>query len=451
MVYNRRKSVKRFILFNSPIFWDSAKENEQYLPPLGLGYIATYLEKAGINVEIIDCVKGKKSVSEIIGIINKTQPDYIGINIFTQNYEIVKHIIENIEANCICFIGGQAVKSIYQELLQWNVKNRLNIIIGEGEFIIPQLVIGNCTQTPEEQKDQKYVYRVNVNSPYFPKDISDLYLNRKHLGNEIIVNHYGEKEISIITSRGCMFDCAFCGGAKSLNKDISIRTRTEESVIQEISEALLAYPNIKSVRILDDLFLRNKKSIDIANNIFSQFSQLSWRGMAHVLSLNGEIGKIKELKKGKCRELFIGIESGSETIRKRINKLGDVGSILSVSREILQNGIDLKGYFIYGFPKETKEDFQKTYELAIKLKNISLNLPGTFRTSVFQFRPYHGTQLYNEILKDGGIIHGCKFNESINCFEKRSQFNFDSGNYSMESDEVLNDYIIRTQGLAEEK
>ena len=439
--------MKRFILFNSPIFWDATKENEQYLPPLGLAYIATYLEKSGIDVELIDCVKGRKSVSEIINIINKTQPDYIGINIFTQNYDIVKNIVESINVNCVCFIGGQAVKSIYQDLLKWNVKNRMNIIIGEGEFIIPQLVIGNCTQESEEQKDQKYVYRVNMKSPYFPKDISDLYLDRKFLKNEIITNHYGEKELAIITSRGCAFDCAFCGGAKSLNRDVSIRIRTEESIIQEIKEALLIYPDIKSVRILDDLFLRNSKSIKVANNIFSQFSQLSWRGMVHVLSLVGAIDKIKELRKGRCRELFIGIESGSETIRKRINKLGDPASIINVSREILQNGIDLKGYFIYGFPKETKDDFQKTYELAATLKDISIHTPGTFRTSVFQFRPYHGTQLYNEILSNGGIIHGCEFNKSISHFEGRSQFNFDFGNYSLESDELLNEYIIKTQEL----
>ena len=443
--------MKRFLLFNSPIFWDSTNENEQYLPPLGLGYIATYLARAGINVEVIDCVKGRKSVSEIISIINKSHPEYIGFNIFTQNYEIVKHIFENIETNCVCFIGGQAVKSIYQEILQWNVKNSLNIIIGEGEFIIPQLVMENCIQQPEEQKGQKYVYRVNVDSPYFPKDISDVYLDRKYLGNEIIVNHYGEKEIAIVTSRGCAFDCAFCGGAKSLNRDVTTRIRSEESVIQEIGEALLAYPYIKSVRILDDLFLRSRRSIDMANNIFSHFSQLSWRGMVHVLSLSGAIDKVKELRTGKCKELFMGIESGSETIRKRINKLGDIASILKVSREILQNGIDLKGYFIYGFPKETKEDFQKTYELASKLKDISINSPGTFRTSVFQFRPYHGTQLYNEILKEGGIIYGCKFNDSISRFERRSQFNFDFGNYSMESDELLNDYIIKTQELTEGK
>ena len=34
---------------------------------------------------------------------------------------------------------------------------------------------------------------------------------------------------------------------------------------------------------------------------------------------------------------------------------------------------------------------------------------------------------------------------------KQSQFNFDFGNYSMESDELLNEYIIKTQKLSGEE
>lgn len=443
--------MKKFILFNSPIFWDATKEKEQYLSPLGLGYIATYLEKAGIDVTIVDCVKERKSVNDIVDFINKTHPNYIGINIFTQNYEMVKYIIESITITCDCFIGGQVVKSIYLDILRWNTQNRLNIIIGEGEFIIPALVSGRCKQIPEQENDQKVVYRVNKNSEYFPKDISNIFLNRKYLGNEIIYNHYGEKEIAIITSRGCAFDCAFCGGAKSLNKDITTRIRTEESVITEIREILSAYPDIQSIRVLDDLFLRNGKSIDMTNNIFLKFPHLSWRGMVHVLSLAKDVEKVKKLRRGGCRELFIGIESGSESVRRKINKLGTIDDIITVSKAILESGIDLKGYFIYGFPGETKEDFQKTYELASKIKEISLKTPGTFRTSVFQFRPYHGTQLYNEIVKSTGIIHECEFNQSISKFEGRSQFNFDFGNYSKEKDEILSQYIIKTQELTKEE
>lgn len=439
---------KRFVLLNSPIFRDSTEEDEQYLSPLGLGYIATYLEKSGINVNLIDCVKEKRSVSNIISLINKTCPDYLGINIFTQNYKLVKDIVENINARCEFFIGGPAVKSIYQEILQWNIREKLNIIIGDGEYIVPALVLGRCKQEPEIVQGNKYLYRVNNISDYFPNNISDIFMNRKYLKNEIITNHYGEKEIAIITSRGCIFDCAFCGGAKSLNRDVKIRIRTEKSIVKELKDIAKLYPDIQCVRILDDLFLRDAKSIDMANKIFSQFPKLNWRGMTHVLSLVKAIDKIKELRVGKCKELFIGIESGSQSVRRKINKAGELDDIIRVSREILSCGIDLKAYFIYGFPHETKEDFQKTFELAYKLKEISRNTAGIFRTSVFQFRPYHGTQLYNEIIEDTGIIHDCKINTSISHFAGRTQFNSDFGNYSEESDEVLNEYIIKTQKLA---
>ena len=439
--------MKRFLLLNSPIFWDSTKEDEQYLAPLGLGYIATYLDKAGVEVEVIDCVKERMSAEQIVDLITTRNPDFWGMNVFTQNYAIVKYIFEKVKTTGDAFIGGQAVKNIYENILTWDVAGRMNIIIGDGEFILPAVALDVCTERPILTWNNKRVYKVDKYSKYYPDDISNIYLDRKFLNDEIITNHYGEKEAAIITSRGCMYNCAFCGGAKSLNQDITIRMRTEESIIKEIYEVVKTYPCVQSVRILDDLFLRNIKSIEMAERIFSFFPKLSWRGMVHVLSLAKNLNRIDELTQARCKELFIGIESGSMEVRKRINKLGTLEDIINVSKSILENGIDLKGYFIYGFPKETVDDFKATYELAYRLREISENTTGTFRTSVFQFRPYHGTQLYNEILSEGRLIQDCTFNNSISQFEGRSQFNFESGNYSSESKEVLEDFIIKTQKL----
>lgn len=182
-------------------------------------------------------------------------------------------------------------------------------------------------------QENKKVYWVDKDSKYYPNNISDIYLDRRFLNDEIVTNHYGEKEAAIITSRGCMYNCAFCGGARNLNQDITIRTRTEESVVKEISKIVKIYPGVQSVRILDDLFLRNARSIEMARRIFAPFQELSWRGMVHVLSLAKDLAKICELTQSRCKELFIGIESGSKQIRKRIDKLGSVEDIINVSKE----------------------------------------------------------------------------------------------------------------------
>ena len=203
--------MKKFVLINSPLFWERTNEEEEYLSPLGLGYIATYLKKVGLEVLLLDSVKERLGVEDILKQVSEIKPEFVGINVFTQNYELVQYIIEKMSIQCECFVGGQVVKSIYETILDWKTSNKVNIIIGEGELIIPAIVLENCKEKPIEHLDNKFVYKVDRNSQYFPEDISKIYLDRSFLKNEIINNHYGEKEAAIITSRGCAYDCA-CSG-----------------------------------------------------------------------------------------------------------------------------------------------------------------------------------------------------------------------------------------------
>ena len=375
--------MNRVLLLNSPIYWESTSESEQYLSPLGLGYIATCLEKAGIEVDLLDCVKEHISVSDILRYIDMSGASYIGMNVFTQNYDIVRYVMESIETKCSCLIGGQAVKFLYPEILRWSTNNDLFIIIGDGELIIPPIVLGKCTQEPEYRQDTKWVYRVNATSPYFPRDISSICLNRKYLGNEIVTNHYGEKEIAIVTSRGCVYDCAFCGGAKSLNQDIPTRIRTEESIVKELDEIVLAYPNVSSIRILDDLFLRGRQSILTANRIFSRYPQLSWRGMAHVLPLAGTFDQIKNLKMGRCRELFVGIESGSDRIRKKIKSWEIQTMCYAFPKKFCVVGLISKGILFMAFQVRRRMISKKRIILQPRSKKFQCRHLGTIGPAFF--------------------------------------------------------------------
>ena len=170
--------------------------------------------------------------------------------------------------------------------------------------------------------------------------------------------------------------------------------------------------------------------------------------MAHTLSFTDiTIKDLVKLQESGCFELFIGIESGSKRILKSIHKFSNIDTIKNNITNLFKVGINVKGYFILGFPDERKEDFEKTFLLALYLKKESLKYKTNFRVSVFQFRPYHGTELYNNIYSDNknveGIIADTKLSNEIG----RSQFNFTSGNHSLESDNILLEYIKKINNL----
>lgn len=101
--------MKKIILLNSPIYNKKVADSEDYLPPLGLGYIATYLKKNGIDVKILDCVYKNLTINEILGVIEKEKPDFVGVNIFSVNMELVKEIIEKCKTKTSFIVGGKVL------------------------------------------------------------------------------------------------------------------------------------------------------------------------------------------------------------------------------------------------------------------------------------------------------------------------------------------------------
>lgn len=447
--------MTKTIIVNSPLFrHKNPLYDEDSLPPIGLGYIATSLRKANIEVELIDAVFENIPLLDLAELIKSKKPKYVATNIFTTNFEIVKNLIEKLDTENIHFIiGGLSTRTLYKEILEWKIRNNLDVVFGDGETIVKDLVQNRLKEEAKYKKNNKRFFKVDHNSPYFSKDISYIPLDRSFFKNEPIIHPFGFKEANIITSRGCIYNCAFCAAAQSLNKDLSIREKNEDSIVQEIQGIKDKYPSVTSIRVLDDLFLKTKYTIEKAISIFSRFD-LQWRSMAHVMTFKGvSIETLKKLKKSGCSELFIGIESGSPRILKSIHKTSKIELIKENLTNVLKAGIDIKGYFIFGFPQENEEDFKLSYELAKYLKDTSIKYGANFRTSVFQFRPYHGTELYHNIKDEKGEITNVvqtKANDELSSLVGRIQFNFHSGNYSQEPLEVVHNYIYLTTNLNEE-
>ncbi|ADZ84726.1 B12-binding domain-containing radical SAM protein [Cellulosilyticum lentocellum] len=437
------------LLLNSPLEFQKSKNKEQYLPPIGLGYIMTYLLKDNINAKLNDCIYLNQNFDEICHLIRSKKPRYLGINVFSTNIHIVKEIVKKIPKDIKVIIGGQLVKCIYKEIASWNVEHKIIAVCGEGELIIPDIIKESVKEKPIMINDNCTVYRVDNTSIYFPEDISQIVLDRNLFKNRILKNRFNLQEACMVSSRGCIYNCAFCGGAKSLNEDICTRIRSKDSIIDEINEIKKVNPEVQSIRMLDDLFLRSRRSIKEAIEIF-QIVQLKWRAMAHIYSFRNNQDLLQELSRCGCLEVFVGIETGSNRMRKKINKLGTAEEVYECIKAILNANINVKGYFMYGLPEENLEDMQETYRLARELKEASENTKAMFRNSTFQFRPYHGTLLYEQLKEKNIKLEGIQSNNSLNSIKGRTQFNYSAGNFSECPDNVLNDFIINTLKMNED-
>jgi radical SAM superfamily enzyme YgiQ (UPF0313 family) len=97
----------------------------------------------------------------------------------------------------------------------------------------------------------------------------------------------------------------------------------------------------------------------------------------------------------------LGIESGSERLLLYMGKRITPDMTRSVVRRLVSRGISVKGYFILGFPTETRPELAATVRHVYDLWRIAEPQPGSFRASVFEFRPYPGTPEWRRLLATG--------------------------------------------------
>jgi len=162
------------LIINSPLFRNKVDGyDEDSLPPIGLGYIATNLLSNGITVELVDAVEENIPLNTLLIAIRQKRPRYVALNVFTTNLHLVREIVESVDSQTRFIIGGLAMKNLYQTILSWKTSCPVDIVVGEGDFVVSAIV---------QEKSLDIIYRhgnrrvitVPVTSPYFPHNISDI-------------------------------------------------------------------------------------------------------------------------------------------------------------------------------------------------------------------------------------------------------------------------------------
>lgn len=433
------------ILVNSPLrdYGQHPRINDFTLPTLGLAYIATNAEAEGFVVGVLDAEAHGLSISETADLVNAASPRWIGLNLLAPTYKHSVSILQKIDPCTQVMLGGHQAKAMPERILRDPSIPRLDaLVLGEAETRVPRILasIDWRSQLPLiywREVDQPVMPRLQSSDPsWLSPDIDSLpFVDRKFLANDPYLDARG-RESAMVASRGCPFDCSFCGAAVSANPDVSIRMRASENIIAEMI-GLRRNLGVERIRFVDDLFLANRKVMEktLAAFVENQVG-LPWDATGRINVLAKADDDLLDLMLASgCCEVALGIEAGSDRLLSHIDKKISVEQIERVVERLCRAGINVKGYFILGLPTETRTEHYETCALIERLREKTEALPGRFRCSAFEYRPYPGTPDWGRLL-DAGYDEALMldyepdmredlFNTEIS--PDRDEFNFSTG------------------------
>ena len=192
-----------------------------------------------------------------------------------------------------------------------------------------------------------------------------------------------------------------------------VRYRSPENIVAELKQ--MNEFGIKRANFDDDTFGVSKKNIKSINDLLHQELPNMTYTCETVVQLAKDENVVKDMKHGGCTGTYVGIESGSNEMLKKIKKTQTTDECIQAMRNLQKHGIDAHAFIMVGFPDETEETFKQTMDFILELK------PDNVIFSVFT--PYPGSDLFYKCQEDG-IIDG-DFDLSIynhqsplNCFTK---------------------------------
>jgi len=344
-------------------------------PPLGLGYLSSYLKSKDINTVIIDGLKDKLSPESLIKKILSINPDAVGITCLTAFYHQTVELSKLLKKSGLRVILGGVHPTFlpYQTL----VDSRADYVIcGEGEISFFKLLKNNFINN-----NIAGVYsRDNLKDSNQPIIKSEIIENLDDLPfpdwQQIDPNIYPRAPHGalaknfpigiIMTSRGCPYECIFCSSPKFYDR--KIRFRSPENVIKEI-EYLINNFKVKEIHFEDDnLTLVRDRVEKLTKLIIDKNLKITWACPNGIRADKVDRKLIKLMAKSGCYRFVYGIESANPEILKRIKKRETISQIEEAIKIADEEGISCQGFFIFGLPGETEATIEESIKFAKKSK-----------------------------------------------------------------------------------
>jgi radical SAM superfamily enzyme YgiQ (UPF0313 family) len=384
--------------------------------PLGLGYLAAMVKRAGFQVRFLDPNVQEIDETMLIDWAIMESPLLIGISFMTPQFKIAKRLCTLLRAaasDSKIVLGGAHPSVLPREtLLAIPAADFLSV--GEGEETLPELLLDLQAGKNGEtvlglwRRDSG---RIVENLPRLPiEDLDALPFPDRSIIDQSLYRpqsfHAQSGAVGTIdTSRGCPGRCTFCCSGSSLRR--SLRERSIDNVMGEVDFLVEKYA-IKYLLIRDDTFtMRRERVLEFCRNIAQRHPDIKWNCMGRVNTVDRDL--LATMKSAGLHDIFFGIESGNEEILRRCRKGITKNQVRRAVKAADELGIVSYGAFILGLPGETRETALQTIEFACELPltmagfSIMTPYPGTESFQHYYQPPDDMEEEYTEFIASTGM------------------------------------------------
>lgn len=337
------------------------------IPPLGLAYLVSIARKFyhDSEIRVIDANALNYSFDYVIELINSIRPKYLAVTSSIENRDTVVELSKRIHSSIIKLIGGadpSAIPNLYANHYDF-------VFVGEGEISFRKFLE---KQNPNDIPGiffKRNSEVINTGQPVFFRDLDNIPLPSWHLfpfekyklPSSFIKTR--KNFIVVITSRGCPYNCKYCG---TKNVFLTYRERSIPSIIEEIKTLYLSF-GVRTIWFADDVFTLNLKRLKaLCREIIKLNFTFNWVCLTRADSVDRHL--LKLMKQAGCFLIFFGVESVS---KKTLDYLGTRPSLSQIERAVRlakKYRIMTKLNYIVGFPTDTREDIMNILSHAKHLK-----------------------------------------------------------------------------------
>ncbi len=376
----------------------------------GIASMASYLKKNGIGVDYIDFRK-LEGWREFTETVEQSDAEIFGISSTTVDFDYsvrAARIIKKKRPGVKVVIGGVHPTVSPKDALK--IKEFDWVVVGEGEKVILDLARG--------KKLPRLVMAEPVSLEEIPLIDRDLFDHRGGEMNNPFVPDMKTPFATIMTSRGCPFNCTFCQPAERMVFGGKVRLRNMAEVIEELKLIRKKY-GLKSFLIHDDLFILSQERILEFARLYKESkigAKFMCQGRADLIIRFRK--ELEELQKVGLMGIMIGFESGSDRVLKFLNKQVGVKENLKAAKICHKLGLKIWANYMLGIPSESYWEMVKTLLMVRRIN------PDYYSPTLFT--PYPQTELYDYCKKNKLLIfkHYSEYRRSISGKKIRG-FNYD--------------------------